>query len=217
MFVSPIIDAAMKAGASSQANITYTAIFTMFFITAAVILLSPFAGAFRGAPTNGTHKRKRGSVTTYTLNLCKSNLASRNSTTPIMRTANEIQDMDITAASISNTTSMRKMLDEISIMFEERTAYVRKFLDDFSQPLFMSLVDDDDSGVQDETINRGDDESETVVIGSFHPKIEPRLQAISHNVAGNRSHNETSSNERSMTHFCFLVHGYNGVRRNACI
>jgi len=155
------------------------------------------------------------------LNPCKTDAAAKIST-------NEVQDMDITAAdnagngnSNSSTTSVRKMLDEVSIMFEERTAYIRKFLDDFSQPLFMSLVDDDQTESSVDVDDWGD-EAETIVIESpsWYPKTDSETECrlpptkIYHNDVGNTSisHSETpsSSNGKGMTHFCFLVHGYNG-------
>ncbi len=138
--------------------------------------------------------------------------------------ANELQDVDITAAdNASNstrngtTTPVRKMLDEVSIMFEERTAYVRKFLDDFSQPLFMSLVDDDQTESSD--VDDEGDELETVVIESpsCFPKTNTETEPDVGKMSGSHNETQSSSNGKSMTHFCFLVHGYNGVRNNACI
>lgn len=85
--------------------------------------------------------------------------------------------------------SIRKKIDDLAVMFEERKESVKKFLDEFSQP-FMDTsfygVNNTSPVAHADTVVVEEEEEHTVVI-----------------------ENDLARGDAT-THFCFLVHGYNG-------
>mmetsp|Transcript_1412 Transcript_1412/g.2576 ORF Transcript_1412/g.2576 Transcript_1412/m.2576 type:complete len:607 (-) Transcript_1412:4794-6614(-) len=86
--------------------------------------------------------------------------------------------------------SIRKKFDDLALMFEERKGSVKKLLDEFSQPFMDTSFNINSSSTNlrfgDNENNQEEEEEHTVVI-----------------------RNENAP-EDGVTHFCFLVHGYNG-------